>query len=67
MLLEPLFLRVGENAVDQLFGFTRRQVRTLRPLQLSMDADLRRRVGRQVQVRSVHVDRQLQKFRQCGH
>ena len=53
-LLEALLLRVGHDAVGQLLGLGRRQFRQLEPLQLSMHANLRRRAGRQVEVRALH-------------
>ena len=43
------------------------ELRQLQPLQVAVHAHLRRRVGRDVQVRPVHLDHRLQQFRQCGH
>ena len=45
-LLEALLLRVGEHAVGQLLGVRRRQRRQRQPLEMAVDADLRRRLGR---------------------
>jgi hypothetical protein len=41
---EALLLCIGENAVDQLLGLGRRQLRQLQPLQVPMHANLRRRI-----------------------
>jgi hypothetical protein len=62
-LLEPFLLGVGHDAVRELLGLCRRQFRQGEPLQLSMDAHLRRRVGRQVEVRSPQVHGHLEQFR----
>ena len=61
-LLEALLLRVGQHAVDQLFGFGRRQLGLLKALQAAVHADLRRGARRDVQVGSFHLDQRLQQL-----
>jgi hypothetical protein len=60
--LEPLLLQVGEDAVDQPLGLGRAERRQVERLEVPVDADLRRRVGRDVQIRSVVGDERLEQF-----
>ena len=61
--LEALLLRVGHHAVGQLLGVGRRQVGQIEPLQPPVHAHLRRRIRRQMEVRSSKVDGELEQFR----
>src|SRR6478735_56415 len=61
-LLEALLLGVRAHAVDQLLGLGRRHRRQVQPLQLAVDADLRRRVGGDVQIRSAQFDGRLEEL-----
>jgi len=60
---EPLLLRVREHAVHELLRLGRLQLRQRQALQVAVDANLRRRARRNVQIRSVHLDERLQQFR----
>ena len=62
-LLEPLLLRIGEHAVGEPFRLGRPESRQVERLQLAVDADLRRRARRQVQVGPAQFDERLQQFR----
>ena len=59
---EALLLRVGQHAVDELLGFRRRQLGRRQALELAVDADLRRRAGRDMEVRPVHLDHRFQEL-----
>src|SRR5436190_970845 len=60
-------LPVGEHAVDEMLGLRGGHLRQLQPAQMAVDPDLRRRVGRDVQVRPVDVDHRFQQFGQRWH
>ena len=66
-LLEPLLLRVGEHAVGELLRVGGCQIRAFQPLEMAMDADLRRRIDRQVEVGPSLLDEHLQQFWERGH
>jgi hypothetical protein len=63
-LLEPLLLGVGHDAVRQLLGVGRRERGQVEALQLAVDADLGRRVRRQMEVGAIQLDRLFQEFGQ---
>jgi len=58
-LLEPLLLQIGQDAVGQRLGAGCVERRQIQRLQVAMDADLRRRVGGDMQVRPVVLDQRL--------
>ncbi len=66
-LLEALLLGVGADAVDQLLGLGGVHRWQVQALELPVDAHLRRRVGRDVEVRALQIHRRLQQFGQSGH
>ena len=61
--LEALLLRVGEHAVGEPLRLGRAESRQVERLQLAVDADLRRRARRQMQVGPAQFDERLQQFR----
>ena len=52
---ETVLLRIGHDAIGQLLGLGRRQLRQVERHQMSVHADLRRRVGGDVEVASIHL------------
>ena len=58
-LLEPLLLSVGQHAVGERLGVGGAERRQVEDLQLAVDADLRRRLRRQMQVGALVVDQRL--------
>ncbi len=52
---ETVLLRIGHHAVGQLLGFGGRQLRQVEWHQMSVHADLGRRVGGDVEVASIHL------------
>ena len=68
VLLEAVLLRVGEHAVGELLGLHGGQRRQVQRAQLAVDADLRRRVGGDVQVGPPHLGHRLEQLVQAdGH
>ena len=69
-LLEALLLGVGADAVDQLLGVRGGSAGSFEPLQLAVHADLRRRVGGDVQIgcrpwsTCLQQSRQIRPFKQ---
>src|SRR5439155_12708664 len=64
---EALLLRVGEHAVHELLRLVRLEIGHPQTLQMAVHPDLRRRVRRDVEVRSVHLHHRLQEFWKCRH
>ena len=52
---EAVLLRIGHHAVGQLLGFSGRQLGQIERHQVSVHADLWRRVGGDVEVASIHL------------
>src|ERR1043166_9559561 len=65
VLLEAVLLGVGEDGVGQLLRLRRSQRRHVERRQLAVDADLRGRVGRDVEIRAPALDHGLEKLVQC--
>jgi hypothetical protein len=58
-----VLLRVGQHRVGELLGVGRAErLEAFERAQLAVDANLRRRVRRQVQVRSAHLDQLLEQI-----
>ena len=66
-LLEAFLLRIRQDAVHQLLAVGRLQIGAVEASQMSVDANLRGRVRRDVEVRSFVLNKRLQQFRQCRH
>jgi hypothetical protein len=62
VFFELVLLRVGENRIAELFGLDRRERRGLQRHQVSVDAQLRRTAGGDVEVGSALLDHRLQKL-----
>ncbi len=62
VFLEAVLLRVGHHAVGQLLGFRRRHLRQVQRHQVSVDADLRRRVGGEVKIAASHLQHSFQQI-----
>ncbi len=60
VLLQAVFLVVGEDRVGDLLGLGRRERRNVERLEHAIDAHLGRRVGRDVQIRPPLLDHRLQ-------
>ena len=55
VFFEAVLLRIGHHAVGQLLGLSGRQLGQVERHQMSVHADLRRRVGGDVEVASTHL------------
>ena len=53
--LEAVLLRIGHHAVGQLLGLGRSQLRQIERHQMSVHANLWRRVGGDVEVAAIHL------------
>src|SRR5207245_774914 len=62
VLFKAVLLRVGEDAVAELLGLGRLQLRRGQGLQMPVDTQLRRRVGADVQVAAAQVEHLLQQI-----
>ena len=62
VLLEPVLLDVGQDRVDELLGLGDRQRRVVERREVAVDADHRRGVRRQMEVRSAPFDERLEQL-----
>jgi len=60
--LEAVLLRIGHDAVGQLLGFGRRQLRQVERHQVSVDAHLRRRIGGDMEVAASHLQHSFEQI-----
>ena len=67
VLLELVLLRVGEDRVAELLRLRRGQGRQLQGVQAAVDAELRRRIGGDVEVARPLLDHRLQELMQVRH
>ena len=62
ILFETMLLRIGHNAVGQLFGLGRRHLRQVQRHQVPVHADLRRRIRSKVKIASRHLQHSFQQI-----
>ena len=62
VFFEAVLLRVGHDAVGQLLGLGRRQLRQVERHQVSVHANLRRRIGGDVEIASPHLQQPFQQI-----
>ena len=62
-----MLLGIGQHRVAELLCVLGRERRHLEPVQLSIDAQLRRRTGRQMQITCTLFDHRLQELMHVRH
>ena len=62
ILFEAVLLRIGHDAVGELLGLGRRQLRQVERHQVAVHAHLRRRVGGDVQIAARHLQHSFQQI-----
>ncbi len=60
--LETVLLRIGHDAVGQLLGFGRRHLRQIERIQMAVYANLRRRIGSDVEIAAGHLQHSFEQI-----